>query len=216
MGTGDKQGHIRVAAVDDHPVMLLGIAEAAREAHVPLTLVASARTVDGLEVDEGDADVALLDLRLSDGTRPKDNVVRLTAMGMACLVFTDRQHLPLMSEAVTAGARGIVLKHQSPSQLVEAVCAVGGGSSFLPVELAELLARASSSRPHLTDREVEVLGLLFEGLVTKQVARKLDLQESTVKEHLKRIRGKYAALGRPVSTRVELIQRAMEDGYVGQ
>ena len=61
-----------------------------------------------------------------------------------------------------------------------------------------------------------LLGLLFEGLVTKQVARKLELQESTVKEHLKRIRGKYAALGRPVSTRVELIQRAMEDGYVGR
>jgi DNA-binding NarL/FixJ family response regulator len=179
-------------------------------------LVASSRTVEGLDVSAGEADVALLDLHLSDGSRPKENVGRLIDLGMACLVFTDRSNVPLMSEAVTAGARGIVLKHQSPTQLVEAVCAVGSGSSFLPVELAEMLARATSSRPHLTDREVEVLGHLFEGLVTKQVARKLELQESTVKEHLKRIRGKYAALGRPVSTRVELIQRAMEDGYVGR
>jgi DNA-binding NarL/FixJ family response regulator len=196
--------------------MLLGIGEAARAAQVPLSLVATSRTVDGLDLTAGQADVAVLDLHLSDGSRPKDNVLRLTDLGMACLVFTDRSHLPLMSEAVSAGARGIVLKHQSATELVEAVCAVGNGSSFLPVELAEMLARASSSRPHLTDREVEVLGLLFEGLVTKQVARKLELQESTVKEHLKRIRGKYAALGRPVSTRVELIQRAMEDGYVGR
>ncbi len=205
-----------MAAIDDHPVMLLGIKEAARAAEVPLHLVASSRTVDGLDVDQGEADVALLDLHLSDGSRPKENVGRLLDLGMACLVFTDRTNVPLMSEAVSAGARGIVLKHQTPAQLVEAVHAVGTGSSFLPVELAEMLARATSSRPHLTDREVEVLGLLFEGLVTKQVARKLELQESTVKEHLKRIRGKYAALGRPVSTRVELIQRAMEDGYVGR
>jgi DNA-binding NarL/FixJ family response regulator len=211
---GKSPGKIRVVAVDDHPVMLLGISEAARAAAVPVSVIATSRTVDGLDVAEGQADVALLDLRLSDGSRPKENVVRLIDLGMACLVFTDRSHLPLMSEAVTAGARGIVLKHQSAAELLEAVCAVGNGSSFLPVELAEMLARASSSRPHLTDREVEVLGLLFEGLVTKQVARKLELQESTVKEHLKRIRGKYAALGRPVSTRVELIQRAMEDGYV--
>jgi DNA-binding NarL/FixJ family response regulator len=73
-----------------------------------------------------------------------------------------------------------------------------------------------SLRPQLTEREVQVLNLLYQGLVTKQVARKLDLRESTVKEHLKRIRGKYTALGRPVSTRVELIQRAVEDGYVEQ
>ena len=216
MATGESPGKIRVAAVDDHPVMLLGIGEAARAAEVPVALVATARTVAGLAVAEGQADVAVLDLRLSDGSRPKENVTRLIGLGMACLVFADRAQVPLMYEAVHAGARGIVLKHQSPAQLVEAVCAVGSGSSFMPVELAEMLARASSSRPQLTDREVEVLELLFEGLVTKQVARKLELQESTVKEHLKRIRGKYAALGRPVSTRVELIQRAMEDGYVGR
>ena len=51
-------------------------------------------------------------------------------------------------------------------------------------------------------------------MVSKQVARQLDLAESTIKEHLKRIRGKYAALGRPVKTRIELLQRAVEDGYV--
>ena len=208
-------GELRVAAVDDHPVMLLGIHEASRRIAQKVHVVATARSVADLGLQHGEADVGVLDLRLSDGSRPKDNVSRLLDLGMRCLVFTDQANLPLMSEAVTAGAQGIVLKHQPARQLVEAIHAVGAGSSFLPVELAEMLARSTSSRPHLTDREIEVLSLLAEGLVTKQVARKLELQESTVKEHLKRIRGKYAALGRPVSTRVELIQRAMEDGYVG-
>jgi len=208
------ESEIRVVAVDDHPVMLLGVQEAARRAGAPLRFVETAASVRDLRTPAGEADVALLDLRLNDGSRPKDNVGALLARGLRVLVYTDGAHLAWMSDAVMAGAHGIVLKHQPVEVLVEAVTTVHAGEEYLSVELAEVLHESASLRPHLTDREIEVLTLLFRGMVTKQVARRLHCQESTVKEHLKRIRGKYAALGRSVSTRVELVQRAVEDGFV--
>lgn len=208
--------HIRVVAVDDHPVMLLGIQEAARRSAAPLDFVETVPTVSELTVAPGAADVALLDLRLGDGSRPRDNVERLLDLGLKVLVYTEGGYPSWMADAVMAGALGIVLKSQPVEQLVEAVSTVQSGEPYLSVELAEVLHNSVALRPQLTDREVQVLNLLYQGLVTKQVARKLELRESTVKEHLKRIRGKYTALGRSVSTRVELIQRAVEDGYVEQ
>ena len=212
---GEMEGQkIRVVAVDDHPVMLLGIQEAARASGAPLVFVETAASVAELRSGGSEADVALLDLRLHDGTRPRDNVTALLDRGLAVLVYTDGAQLTWMSDAVMAGALGIVLKHQPVEHLVAAVRTVHAGEPFLSVELAEVLHKSATLRPQLTAREIEVLTLLFQGLLTKQVARRLDLQESTVKEHLKRIRSKYAELGRSASTRVELIQRAVEDGFV--
>ena len=59
-----------------------------------------------------------------------------------------------------------------------------------------------------------MLNLLYVGLITKQAARRLQVSESTVKEHLKRVRQKYTALGRTVSTRVQLLQVAHKDGFI--
>jgi DNA-binding NarL/FixJ family response regulator len=214
---------IRVVAVDEHPLTLLGIERATREAPRPLRLLGAAHTVTELERllatgatngRPGVADVAVLGLRLLDGSSPTDNITRLRALGAHVLVQSDGHHVALMSEAVGAGARGIVFKHQPVEHFLTAVTAVGSGESYLSVELAALLHTSRVTRPQLTTREVEVLTLLYSGMVSKQVARKLDLAESTVKEHLKRIRSKYAALGRPTKTRIELLQRAVEDGYV--
>lgn len=66
----------------------------------------------------------------------------------------------------------------------------------------------------LTDRELEVLELYVSGLAAKQVATRLGLKETTVKEYLRRVRGRFSATGRPASTRMELYFRAVEDGVL--
>ena len=208
------QEEIRVVAVDEHPLTLLGIERATQHAPRPLRLVGAAHTVAALDPAHHSAHVAVLGLRLLDGSTLTDNVTALRAGGAQVLVQTDGHHVALMSEAVSAGARGIVFKHQPVEQFLTAVTAVGSGESYLSVELASLLHTSRTTRPQLTAREIEVLTLLYAGMVSKQVARQLDLAESTIKEHLKRIRGKYAALGRPVKTRIELLQRAVEVGFV--
>ncbi len=213
-----RETELRVVAVDEHPLTLLGIEHAtmlaSRHGSRPMRLVAAAPTVADLDPDRHGAHVAVLGLRLLDGSSLADNVVALRASGAEVLVQSDGQHVALMAEAVGAGARGIVFKHQPAEHFIAAVSAVGSGDSYLSVELATLLHTSRTTRPTLTAREIEVLTLLYQGLVSKQVARQLELAESTVKEHLKRIRSKYAALGRPVKTRIELLQRAVEDGYV--
>lgn len=85
---------------------------------------------------------------------------------------------------------------------------------------AELVAwvtatdRPRHMRPVLAPREVEVLRLVADGLLDKQIARELGIELSTVKEYVKRIRHRYAHIGRAAPSRVHLCRRAMEDGLV--
>lgn len=212
-GGFSEMSQVRVVAIDDHPIVLKGLRQSMADAGDDLVFVGVLESVgDGEALP--DADVALLDLRLRDGSRPHDNVTALLERDIQVLVFTEGADIPSMSDAVMAGALGIVLKHQPESKLLEAIQTVADGSTFLSQELAEVLHRSSALRPHLSDREIQVLESLNQGLVTKQAARRLEVSESTVKEHLKRIRKKYTQLGRSVSTRVELIQQATEDGFI--
>ena len=204
---------IRVVAIDDHPIVVRGIRHSVLDAEGDLEFVGVVESVsDAATLPE--ADVALLDLRLRDGSRPRDNVTALIERGIQVLVFTAGGDIPQMSDAVMAGALGIVLKHQPEDHLLEAIHTVAEGNTFLSQELTEVLHQSTALRPHLSDREIEVLDALNRGLVTKQAARRLEVSESTIKEHLKRIRKKYTQLGRSVNTRVELIQRATEDGFI--
>ena len=98
--------------------------------------------------------------------------------------------------------------------MIEGIRRVGEGQQVLPDDVAELLEAGRGRRPRLSGREIEVLNLLYRGLITKQAARRLNVSESTVKEHLKRIRQKYATLERPVSTRVQLLQVVHRDGFI--
>lgn len=206
---------IRVAAVDDHPLMLMGLgtALALRDG---IEFVGTAETVDAVASISPRPDVVLLDLQLGDGSRPMDNARVLLEGGYAVLVYTDGRRKPFMADALLAGAQGIVLKGDTPDTLIDAIETVHGGETFLSAELGEVLGSSTLLRPQLSPREVEVLILVSQGLVSKQIARALDVKEATVKEHLKRIRGKYADLGRAAGTRVELHRRAIEDGHVDE
>jgi DNA-binding NarL/FixJ family response regulator len=204
---------VQVVAFDDHPVCATGLRVTMGEAGDRVQLSAVLGTVAELDVTLP-AHVALLEVRLRDGSLPRDNVATLVAAGMSVIVYTDTDDVRLLSEAVGAGASGVVLKHQSAEVLLEAIRTVQEGGSYLPDEVRQRLADGESARPRLSAREVEVLNLLYQGLITKQAARRLQVSESTVKEHLKRIRQKYTALDRPVSTRVQLLQVAHRDGFI--
>jgi len=91
--------------------------------------------------------------------------------------------------ALNAGAAGYLLKDAEPASLVEAVRAVASGQSPLDPRVARtyLSTRRAPSGPELTDREREVLALVGMGLANKQIARRLDIREGTVKAHLTRV-----------------------------
>ena len=96
--------------------------------------------------------------------------------------FSDQEQV---LDAVDAGAVGHLLKDADPTDLVDGVRAAAAGQSPLDPKVARtLLTRRATPQDQLSDRELEVLGLVADGLANKQIARHLGISERTVKAHL--------------------------------
>jgi DNA-binding NarL/FixJ family response regulator len=103
------------------------------------------------------------------------------------LVLTSFADGERVTAALDAGAAGYLLKDTEPADLIAAIRAVAGGQSPLDPRVARTFLsarRGTAATPALTDREREVLTLVGLGLANKQIARRLDIQEGTVKAHL--------------------------------
>jgi DNA-binding NarL/FixJ family response regulator len=181
---------IRVALVDDHRLVRVGIASMLAAAQ-DIEVVAEA--ADGGEAVELlariDADVVLMDLSMPvlDGVeatrrilaaRPDSRVVVLTS-------FAEQKRV---RDAVAAGAIGYVLKDCAPPELLAAVRAAAAGHAPLDPRVAAALlpSRNEHSNPagELSERETQVLRLVAKGMANKQIARSLGIAERTVKVHL--------------------------------
>lgn len=79
---------------------------------------------------------------------------------------------------------------------------------------ATLPVLPAPSRPALSAREVEVLTAWLTSDTKREVTERLFLADSTVSTYIQRVRGKYEAVGRPARTKVRLLLRALEDGYL--
>jgi DNA-binding NarL/FixJ family response regulator len=117
-------------------------------------------------------------------------------------------------EARTAGARGLLLRDTSAERLVAALTAAARDLIVLdpPLAVPMLGARDPSSPTpveDLTPRELEVLGLLAEGLPNKAIARRLGISEHTVKFHVNAVLGKLGA-----QSRTEAVVRATRLGLI--
>ena len=126
------------------------------------------------------------------------------------LVLTTYQTEADVLDAMDAGAAGYLLKDAPPDELFRAVRATARGETVLsPAVAAMMVRRASSPGPVMTAREVEILGLLAEGLGNKEMARRLLVSEATVKSHLTHV---YAKLG--VDSRAGAVARAIEQRII--
>ena len=204
----------RIAIVDDHELMALAVQGLVDEQE-GCRFTRHSATVRGLVGVRRDSDVVLLDLSLRDGSTPADNVAALRAWGAQVLVLTSAENPYLVREASRTEALGIVRKSAPREVLLEAVSAAARGDHVPSTEWASALDTDPllHSAP-LTAREREVLTLYASGLGAREVGARLFVSENTVNDHLRRIRAVYHQLGRPASSKVELYQRGIEDGYV--
>ena len=157
-------------------------------------------------------DVVLMDLRMP-GTDGVSAINQLTAMGSAARVLvlttydTDSDVLP----AIEAGATGYLLKDSPRDELFRAVRATARGEAVLSPAVASRIMvqmRAPAKEP-LSQREIEVLGLVARGSSNKDAAAKLFISEATVKTHLLHA---YAKLG--VRDRAAAVAVAFERGLL--
>lgn len=206
---------VRVAIVDDHEAVRYGFETAAKQ--FGFDLVGSAPTVSELleQIKDHDCEVVVTDLSLSDGSMVQDNVQRLVAAGAAVLIFSIADKPSLMRAAVRAGATAIVPKSKSMADLAEAIRLSAQGIIVNNPETSALIDSDSDFKSaNLSSREREVLSLYASGMSLKQVAFALQIKPSSAKEHIDRVRVKYAKLGRQAGTKVDLFKRAIEDGIL--
>jgi DNA-binding NarL/FixJ family response regulator len=124
--------------------------------------------------------------------------VKEVASEGAVVVLAPTLDLPLVCAAVSAGVRGFLHTEMPPQQLARALSVVLAGAMALPRELLEAYLNWYNEQQRrldlstLKERQLEILRLVAEGLSNAQIAKRLYLSESTVKQHL---RGAYKALG---------------------
>jgi DNA-binding NarL/FixJ family response regulator len=205
---------VRVGIIDDHRAMLVGVA-AIIQSHPGFQVVAAGRSVAELLGARERMDVILLDLALSDGSTPAHNVTALVGSGAPVLVHASLEPLAVIRAAARAGAVGMVDKAGEAPCLMAALRAAVRGE--LPGgDWTASISRVPSApvRIPLSAREAEVFTRYAAGATADSVAQALFITRETVLDHVRRIRGKYAAAGRPAATKVDLYRRAVEDGYI--
>ncbi|RYG13804.1 MAG: response regulator transcription factor [Burkholderiales bacterium] len=173
------------------------------------------------------ASVYLVDLGLPDG-RGEDILKALSKSnpGSELLVFTVFGDETRLIGAIEAGATGYVLKGCTPEELVSAIEQIQEGGAPISSLLARLLLKrlrsvqdslppilasdlGSTTDVILSERETDVLKLVAQGYVNKEIARKLDISGHTVGSHIKNLYRKLA-----VHTRVQVVRIAQERGLV--
>ncbi|MEU1629999.1 response regulator transcription factor [Streptomyces sp. NPDC020096] len=203
---------IRVLLADDHPVVREGLC-AMLESAEGISVVGQAGS--GEEAVALAArltpDIVLLDLRMGgmDGVDATGHILRESPRSKVVIVTTYESDSDIL-RAVEAGAAGYLLKGSSRMDLINAVQAAARGETVLTPSLATKLFRARSvDMPPLSEREVEVLRLVSQGLTNAEIGRKLFIGEATVKTHLLRA---YRKLD--VSDRTAAVITALERGLL--
>lgn len=204
----------RVALVDDHDFVALAIEAAVRQVD-GLEFVGSAATVPELLLAFPELDVAVLDLRLADGSSPTANVAKLEEAGVSTLVFTSGESPYLLRSVAKTSVLGIARKSAPLPVLVETLRRVAAGEAELSAEWAAAMdADPLLSAAGLSRQEQHVLELFARGVKAQTVASELGISIGTVDDYVRRIRAKYQRVGRPAHTKIDLYKRAVEDGIL--
>lgn len=215
---------IRVAICDDQALVRDGL-------RVQLGLVPDIDVVG--EASDGEQAVALarreapdvlvMDIRMPvlDGIEATRRIVADAAtQRVRVLVLTTFDLDEHVYAALSAGASGFLLKDATPEEIVRAIRVVAAGESLLAPTVTSRLVREFASRPRagrpraelltsLTEREVEVLLLVAQGLSNAELAERLVVSHATAKTHVSRILSKLG-----LRDRAQLVVAAYEAGLV--
>ncbi|HYI22203.1 MAG TPA: response regulator transcription factor [Candidatus Limnocylindrales bacterium] len=191
---------ITVAIVDDHPVLRDGIASLlAREDDMEVVAL-GASVADADSILATDVDVVLLDVRL--GTQSGLTALqRSTDRRPAVVVLTAYGYPQYAEAALRLGASGFVLKNGPIDDLLSAIRAAASGGLQFGVRPAQRLA--------LSERELDVVKKVVEGLSNDEIAVDLGISPKTVESHMRRI---FERVG--VVSRTELATRALREGWL--
>jgi DNA-binding NarL/FixJ family response regulator len=196
---------IRLAIVDDHPLVTGG-------------LTAALRTIEGIEVvahggtvakarellARDDLDVVLLDVRLEDGNSIQALAERGERQRPAVLIISSFDSRQYVAAAARYGAAGFLVKTVPLPRLVDGIRAVAAGGLVFTRE------QLTSDLVTLSPRERQIVRLAMDGLGNKEIASRIGASPKTVEGHLTAIFERFDIRG----GRIELSFRAAEEGWL--
>lgn len=208
----------RVVVVEDHMLVRQSLVKTVSSQDGFSVVGEAASGDEALEViARTSPDLVLLDIGLpgSDGLEVGSRL-RKSAADVRIIYLTMHDDDSSIRKIVAIGADGYVPKTASVEELLQALRAVAGGASYLSSSVARRVmdiaaGRAAGTASRLTDRELEILGLLAKGLGTSDVAQRLFVSVKTVKNHLTNV---YLKLG--VRGAAQAVAAAYRQGLVAQ
>jgi DNA-binding NarL/FixJ family response regulator len=209
---------VRLAILDDHELLLDSVSSWIAANAPDFELVLSASTwLQLVHSDNFPTDLVFLDFQLQEPVSIEARVRTCRAAGAKVIVLSSLDTRESKERALAAGAAAFLSKSLSMREVMEAAREVLGvrGDGPAPRDWRPLpVGAVQAERPKLSAGEVEALKLYVTGLSTGEVAESMHVQYETAKTYLRRVREKYAKVGRPASKKAELIVRAAEDGYL--
>jgi DNA-binding NarL/FixJ family response regulator len=140
---------------------------------------------------------------------------RIVSRGYRVIVYSHIATDEVILTALDRGAVTYLTKSESKDHLIDAIRAAGTDTPYVGPRMAlAVLNDSTVGRANLAPREKEVLIAWFRTESKDVVARQLQIAPTTVRTHLQRVRAKYAAVGRPATTKAALVARAIQDGIV--
>ena len=201
---------IRILVAEDHLVARVGVSTIVNM-QPDMTVVAEAS--NGQQAVElfrkHRPDVTLLDLRMPGmGGVEAATAIRAEFPTARMIALTTYGGDEDIRRALAAGVLAYLTKDVLHDELLKAIRAVNEGHTYLPAAVAAALV-AQLPRPDLSAREVQVLGLIVQGLANKQIAYTLNIAEHTVKNHVKNILSKLG-----VQDRTQAATAAIQRGSI--
>ncbi len=206
---------------DDHPLFRAALRLAASEC-LPDCVVREAADLPGVLAAlaaEPDIDLVLLDLHMP-GSQGLSGLAALRGQhpGVAVLVVSAHDEPRIVRRVLDHGAAGFIPKSASTNEIGDAIRSVLDCGNWLPPGLADAVAALpadnadtdlASRLARLTEQQSRVLALLAEGLLNKQIADRLAIQERTVKAHVTAI---FEKLGVRNRTQAGMLLRSLDLG----
>ena len=219
---------INVLLVEDHELYRMGLSMLLSKAEGINLIAEAADGTDGIrKARELSPDVILMDIGLPniDGIEATQRIKDFNE-NIKILIFTSRDSENDVFEAFKAGADGYIMKGATPEQTISAIKSVYEGIGWIDPSIAKMVfsnlqrpAAATVSQPEvkksinnsygLTERELDVLSLMVEGLTNPEIAEKLVITRATAKAHVHSILQKLC-----VTTRTQASYTAMKEGLI--